>query len=279
MISQSAHAKTQTYFHSSVFFWASRIACTSFACLQMSLEFVLAWPDYSKETCEEQEVEMEWDGHHSCESKTISWRLGGRDAQRLATMPFISACFSLQQQCGCAIDFESLGIRHRQNRQFNLDASDNLCETGIVFRFHRLHWRLLRVWNLVQVWPDLSKGTCEEQEVEMDIIWKQDIISWRLGGRDAQRLATMPFISACFSLQQQCGCAIDFESLGIRHRQKRQFNLDASDNLCETGIFSVFIGCTDGCSECATWFKYDQIFQKENVKSMKWRWTSYANKI
>ena len=29
-------------------------------------------------------------------------------------------------------------------------------------------------------------------------------------------------------------------------------NLDASDNWCETGIFSVFIGCTDGCSECGT---------------------------
>ena len=147
------------------------------------------------------------------------------------------------------------------------------------FRFHRLHWQLHRVRNLIQVWPDLSKGTCEEQEVERDIICKQDIISWRLGGHHTQRLATMPFISGCFSLQQQCGCAIDLESLGIRQRQKRLFNLDASDNLCETGIFSVFIGCTDSCTEFGIWFEYDQIFRKERVKRRKWRGTSYANKI
>ena len=85
-------------------------------------------------------------------------------------MPFISAPVNLQQQSGCAIGLESLGIRQRQKRLFNLDASDNLYETGIFFRFHRLHW----VWNLVQVEPDVSKDTCEEQEVEMDIICNQE---------------------------------------------------------------------------------------------------------
>ena len=57
----------------------------------------------------------------------------------LATMPFISAHVSLRQQSGCAIDLEGLGIRQRQKRLFNLEASDNLYETGVFFRFHRLH--------------------------------------------------------------------------------------------------------------------------------------------
>ena len=85
---------------------------------------------------------------------------------------------------------------------------------------------------MVQVEPDLSKETCEEKEVEMDIIWNQD--------SHTQPLATMPFISARVGLQQQSGCAIDLESLEIRHRQKRLFNLDASDNLYESGVFFRF---------------------------------------
>ena len=121
--------------------------------------------------------------------KIISCRLGGRHTQPLATMPFIPARVSLQQQRGCAIDLESLEIRQRQKRLFSLDTSENLYERGIFLRFHRLHW----VWHLVQVESDLSKETCEEQEVEMDIKWIHGIkiISCRLGGRHAQPLATM----------------------------------------------------------------------------------------
>jgi len=137
-------------------------------------------------------------------------------AQPLATMPFISACVNLQQLSGCAIDLESLGIRQRQKRLFNLEAPDNLYETGVFFRFHRLHW----AWNLVQVEPDLSKEACEEQEVE-----------WTSYG-----IKTMPSISTRVGLQQQSGCAIDLESLGIRQRQKRLFNLDASANFFDTGL-------------------------------------------
>ena len=203
------------------------------------------------------------DGHHIWNQDNFM------EARRLphtalATMPFISAHVSLQQQSGCAIDLESLGIRQRQKRLFILDASDNLYETGVSFRFHRLHW----VWNLVQVEPDLSKETCEEQEMEMDT-YGIKIISWRLICRHTQPRATMPFISAHVNLQQQSGCAIDLESLGIRQRRKRLFILDASDNLYETGVFSVFIGCT----ESGIWFKQNQIFQEKHVKSRKWRWT------
>ena len=169
--------------------------------------------------------------------KIISCRLGGRHTQPLATMPFIPARVSLQQQRGCAIDLESLEIRQRQKRLFSLDTSENLYERGIFLRFHRLHW----VWHLVQVESDLSKETCEEQEVEMDIKWIHGIkiISCRLGGRHAQPLATMPFISARVSLQQQRGCAIDLESLRIRQRQKRLFNLDASANFCDTSLLNL----------------------------------------
>ena len=93
---------------------------------------------------------------------------------------------------------------------------------------------------MVQVEPDLSKETCEEQEVEMDIIWNQDNFMEARRSPHTQRLATMPFISAHVSLQQPSGCAIDLESLGIRQRQKRLFNLEASDNLYKTGVFFRF---------------------------------------
>ena len=54
--------------------------------------------------------------------KRISWRLGGRHAQRPALKLFISARVSLQQK-----------------RLFNLHASENLCETDRSFHFYRLH--------------------------------------------------------------------------------------------------------------------------------------------
>ena len=52
----------------------------------------------------------------------MSCSLRGRHTQRPAAMPFISARVSLQQQ-----------------RLFNLDASENLCETDNSFDFLRLH--------------------------------------------------------------------------------------------------------------------------------------------
>ena len=167
-----------------------------------------------------------------CQQDIISWRLGGHHRQRLATMPFISACFSLQQQCGCAIDLESLRIRQGQKRLFNLDASDNLCETGIFSVFIGCTDSCTEFG----IWFKYDQIFQKERVKNRKCIWKQDIISWGPGGRHTQRLATMPFTSACFSLQQQCGCAIDSESLGIRQRQKRLFNLDASDNLYESGL-------------------------------------------
>ena len=93
---------------------------------------------------------------------------------------------------------------------------------------------------MVQAEPDLSKATCEAQEVEMDIIWNQDNFMEARRSPHAQPLATMPFISARVNLQQQSGCTIDLEGLGIRQRQKRLFNLGASDNLYEKGVFFRF---------------------------------------
>ena len=76
-----------------------------------------------------------------------------------------------------------------------------------------------RIWmNLVQVWLDLSKETCEEQKAETDIIWnKQNFMEAPRSPHTATSYA-MPFISAHVSLQQLCGCTIDLDSLGIRQR-------------------------------------------------------------
>ena len=57
--------------------------------------------------------------------------------------------------------------------------------------------------DLVQAWLDLSRETCEEQEVE----WINRI-SWRLGGRHTQRPALKPFISARVSFATNRGCSI-----------------------------------------------------------------------
>ena len=101
---------------------------------------------------------------------------------------------------------------------------------------------------MVQAEPDLSKETCEEQDVEMDIIWNQDNFMEARRSPLTLPLTTMPFISAHVSLRQQSGCAIDLEGLGIRQRQKRLFNLEASDNLYETGVFSGWIlACVRFC--------------------------------
>ena len=54
---------------------------------------------------------------------------------------------------------------------------------------------------------------------------------------DYHRLSSMPLILACVSLQQQCSCAIDLERLRPRQRQKRLFDLAASDSLHEIGLF------------------------------------------
>ena len=167
--------------------------------------------------------------------KIISWRLGGRHTQPLATMPFISARVNLQQQSGCTIVLEGLGIRQRQKRLFNLGASDNLYETGVFFRF--IGCTEFGIWFK-------QNQIFQKQHVKLRK-WRWTsygikIISWRLGGRHTQPLATMPFISARVNLQQQSGCTIDLEGLGIRQRQKRLFNLGASDNLYETGVFFRF---------------------------------------
>ena len=170
--------------------------------------------------------------------KIISWRLGGRHAQPRLTMPFISAHVGLQQQSGCAIDLESLGIRQRQKRLFNLEAPDNLYETGMFFPVF-LGCTEFGIWCK-------QDQIFQKKHVKRKWRWTSSsyygikIISWRLGGRHTQPQLTIPFISAHVGLLQQSGCAIDLESLGIRQRQKRLFNLEAPDNLYETGVFFRF---------------------------------------
>ena len=100
IISRSTHSRTQTCFHSTVLCWASHIARTSFACLQMSSDLVQAWLDLSKRTCEEHAGSG--NGHH-IRIQRISLRLGGRHTQRQAARPFISARVSFATNRGCSI--------------------------------------------------------------------------------------------------------------------------------------------------------------------------------
>ena len=63
------------------------------------------------------------------------------------------------------------------------------------------------IWmNLVQVWLDLSKEACEEQEVEMDIIWNEE--NFMEARRPPQRPALKPFILARVSFATNRGCSI-----------------------------------------------------------------------
>ena len=68
--------------------------------------------------------------------------------------------------------------------------------------------------DLVQAWLDLSKETCEEQEVEMDIIWNEENFM------EARRLPHTATSSEAIYLSPCQLC-----------NQQRLFNLDASEKL------------------------------------------------
>ena len=95
----------QSCFRSTALCWASHIARTSFACLQMSSELVQSWPDLSKETCEEQEVEMDiiWNKENFMAARRPPHTTTSSEAI------YLSPC----QLCN-------------QQRLFNLDASEKL---------------------------------------------------------------------------------------------------------------------------------------------------------
>ena len=129
--------------------------------------------------------------------KRISWRLGGRHSDQLWS--------HLSQPVSALQPTEAV-----QSRRFR-----KTCVRPTILSIF-IGCTAFWIWmNLVQVWLDLSKEACEEQEVEMDIIWNEE--NFMEARRPPQRPALKPFISAHVSLQQ-----------------KRVFNLDASENLCET---------------------------------------------
>ena len=130
--------------------------------------------------------------------KRISWRLGGRHTQRPALKPFISAHVSFATNRGCSIS------THQKNLRETADNS-----------FHLISCTAFWIWmNLVQVRQDHSRETCEEQEVEMDIIWNEENF---MEARRPPHTATSSeaiYLSPC----QLCN-------------QQRLFTLDASEKL------------------------------------------------
>ena len=169
------------------------MARTSFACLQMSSDLPQAWQGLSKETCEEQEVEMDiiWNEETFMEARRPPHTATSSEAI------YLSPC----QLCN-------------QQRLFNLDASEKLAWTADN-SFHLISCSAFWIWmNLVQVWQDYSRETCEEQEVEMDIIWNEENF---MEARRPPHTATSSeaiYLSHC----QLCN-------------QPRLFNLDASEKL------------------------------------------------
>ena len=101
-----------------------------------------------------------------------------------------------------------------QQRLFNLDASENLRETADN-SFHLISCTAFWIWmNLVQVWQDLSRETCEEQEVEMDIIWNKENFMAARRPPHTTTSSEAIYLSPCRLCNQQ-----------------RLFNLDAPEKL------------------------------------------------
>ena len=151
IISRSRHSRTQTCFHSTVFCWASHIARTSFACLQMSSDLVQAWQDLSKETCEEQEKEMDiiWNKENFMEAPR---------SPHTATSPkaiYLSPCQLAATEAVQSCRFRKTCVR-----------------PTILSIFIHCVWNLDEFGSSMTI--DLWKETCEEQKVEMDIIWNKE---------------------------------------------------------------------------------------------------------
>ena len=166
------------------------IGCTV---LWIWMNLVQVWLALSKETGEEQEVEMD-----------IIWNEENFMAARRPPHTTTSSKAIYLSLC-----------QPQQKRLFNLDASENLCETDNPFHFQRLHCAL----NLHEFGSSMTRSFKRS-------MWRAGSgdghhMEWRefRGGSAAatQRPALKPFISAHVSLQQ-----------------KRLFNLDGSENLCET---------------------------------------------
>ena len=101
-----------------------------------------------------------------------------------------------------------------QQRLFNLDASEKLAWNRRQF-FHLISCTAFWIWmNLVQVRQDHSRETCEEQEVEMDIIWNEENFMEARRPPHTTTSSKAIYLSPC----QLCN-------------QQRLFNLDASEKL------------------------------------------------
>ena len=294
----------------------------------MSSEWVQAWLDLSRETCEEQEVEMDiiWNKenfmaarrppHTTTSSEAIylspcqlcdQQRLFNLDASeklawdRRQVFPF--------NKLHCVLNLDEFGSsmtrsfkrnmwragsgdgHHMEQREFHggsaaathndqlwshlsqpVSATNRGCSISTLQKnlretadnsFHFISCTAFWIWmNLVQVWQDLARETCEEQEVEMDIIWNKENFMVARRPPHTTTSSEAIYLSPC----QLCN-------------QQRLFNLDASEKLAWDTADNSF-----HFHRCTTfwiwwiWVKYDKSFQEKHVKSRKWRWTSYGMK-
>ena len=163
-----------------------------FSLVALCFGFGWFWFKYDKIFQEKHVKSRKW-RWTSYGTKRISWRLGGRHTQRPALKPFISARVSFATNRGCSISTVQKNLR---------ETADN--------SFHFISCTAFWIWmNLVQVWQDLARETCEEQEVEMDIIWNEENFM-ELGGPHTGTSCQCHLSSAHVSLQQ-CGCTIDLD--------------------------------------------------------------------
>ena len=184
--------------------------------LHCGFEFGWIWSKYDKIIQEKHVKSRKW-RWTSYGMKRISWRLGGRHTQRPALKPFISARVSFATHRGCSISTLQKNLR---------ETADN--------SFHLISCTAFWIWmNLVQVWQDHSRETCEEQEVEMDIIWNEENFMEARWPPHSEKLQ-------CHLSQPMSACSNSAVALLIWTAGKsdggRVGNLDASLNFCDTSL-------------------------------------------
>ena len=122
--------------------------CTAF---RIWMNLVQVWLDPSKEACEEQKAEMDiiWSKQNFMEAPRSPHTATSCNAI------YLSPCQLAATEAVQCRSFRKLVFR-----------------PAILSIF--IGCAAFRIWmNLVQVWLDLSKETCEEQKAEMDIIWNK----------------------------------------------------------------------------------------------------------
>ena len=146
--------------------------------------------------------------------KRNMWRAGSGDGHHMEQREFHggSAAATHNDQLWSHL---SQPVSFATNRGCSISTvQKNLRETADN-SFHLISCTAFWIWmNLVQVWQDLSRETCEEQEVEMDIIWNKENFMAARRPPHTTTSSEAIYLSPC----QLCN-------------QQRLFNLDAPEKL------------------------------------------------